>query len=151
MRFLLVDRITELESGKHASGLKNVTLSEDFFTHHFPQHPVMPGALIVECLVQLADWLIREHRGFEYAGLPASFESVKFHRLVHPGDQLQLKVEVVEAGDKSYRLRGNAHCEQQVVALTRFTMDLAPARELQPVEDAKIFFRLIRGLESRNH
>jgi 3-hydroxymyristoyl/3-hydroxydecanoyl-(acyl carrier protein) dehydratase len=111
----------------------------------------MPGTLIVECLVQLADWLIREHRSFEYAGLPASFESVKFHRLVRPGDQLQLGVEVVEADAQRYRLRGNAQCEQQTVAVTRFTMDLAPAHELQPVLDAKFFFRLIRGLESRNH
>jgi 3-hydroxyacyl-[acyl-carrier-protein] dehydratase len=144
MRFLMVDRITELESGKCAKAVKNVTLSEDFFTHHFPQQPIMPGALIVECIVQLADWLIRENRNFDSAGLPAAFESIKFYRLVRPGDQLELKVEVLDTENQQYRLRGQAQCDQQVVAVARFTMNLVPATELQPVEDAKHFFQLIR-------
>jgi 3-hydroxyacyl-[acyl-carrier-protein] dehydratase len=144
MRFLMVDRITELESGKRACAVKNVTLSEDFFTHHFPHYPVMPGALIVESLVQLADWLIRENQNFESAGLPEAFESIKFYKLVRPGDQLNLKVEVLDTENGQYRLSGQAQCDQQVVAVARFTMKLISATELQPVEEAKHFFNLIR-------
>ena len=90
MRFLLVDRIRELESGKRAVGVKNVTLSEDFFTHHFPYHPIMPGALIMECLVQLADWMLRESTAFESVAMPSTVDSLKFYKLVRPGDQLKL-------------------------------------------------------------
>ena len=86
MRFLLVDRITHMEKGKRATGIKNVTLSEDFFTFHFPDHPIMPGALIAECLVQLADWTVRDSEDFASVALPSAFETIKFHHLVRPGD-----------------------------------------------------------------
>jgi len=143
MRFLMVDRITDLVSGKHATGIKNVTLSEDFFTHHFPHYPIMPGALILECLVQLADWLIRESQNFDRAGVPAAFESIKFYGLVRPGDRLNLKVEVLGKENGCYRLNAQAQCEQQVVTVARFTMNTVAATELQPVEDSKRLFSLI--------
>jgi 3-hydroxyacyl-[acyl-carrier-protein] dehydratase len=145
MRFLLVDRITGLESGKRAEGVKNVTLSEDFFTHHFPFHPIMPGALITECLVQLADWLIREHSDFESIATPASFDSLKFYRLVRPGDQLKLDVEIVSRENDRCDVRGEARCDNDKVAAGRFTMTLRPAGEFQPREEARKYYRMIRG------
>ncbi len=145
MRFLLVDRITELESGKRAVGVKNVTLSEDFFTHHFPFYPIMPGALITECLVQLADWLIRENSDFESIAMPTSFDSLKFYRLVRPGDQLKLGVEMVSRESDHCDMRGEARCENERVAAGRFTMTLRPAGEFQPPEEARKFYKMIRG------
>ena len=50
--FLLVDRIVELEPGKNAVGIKNVTINEPFFQGHFPDQPIMPGVLIVEAMAQ---------------------------------------------------------------------------------------------------
>jgi 3-hydroxyacyl-[acyl-carrier-protein] dehydratase len=145
MRFLLVDRITDLTTGERASGLKNVTLSEDFFTHHFATHPIMPGALMIECLVQLADWLLRESVNFEFVAFPSCFESVKFHRLVRPGDQLQLEVEIVARENEQFQIRGQALCREQVMVAGRFTMALAPADGFQPADEARIIYRMIRG------
>jgi 3-hydroxyacyl-[acyl-carrier-protein] dehydratase len=145
MRFLLVDRITELESGKRAAGVKNVTLSEDFFTHHFPYHPIMPGALITECLVQLADWLVRESTAFESIALPATFDSLKFYKLVRPGDQLKLDVEIVERQEGTCAIRGRAMCERDTVAAGRFTMTLRPAAEFESAAELRKHFDMIRG------
>jgi len=145
MRFLLVDRITELETGLRATGLKNVTLSEDFFTHHFPAHPIMPGALITECLIQLADWLLRESTDFECIAFPSGIELVKFHRLVRPGDQLQLEVEIVGREDGVFRIRGEARCQDKVAASARLEMRTLPVVDFQSSEESRAAYRMIRG------
>ena len=56
--FLLVDRVIELEIEKRVKAVKNVTSNENFFNGHFPDHPVMPGVLIIEALAQAAGVLV---------------------------------------------------------------------------------------------
>lgn len=145
MRFLLVDRITSLESGKRATAVKNVSLTEDFFEHHFPEHPIMPGVLITECMVQLADWLLREQRDFESVGLPSGFDSVKFHHFVRPGDQLIIEVELTGSENATYHFTGQAKRDKQVVTSARFSMHLRPAEELQRPIDSRRLFEIICG------
>jgi 3-hydroxyacyl-[acyl-carrier-protein] dehydratase/UDP-3-O-[3-hydroxymyristoyl] N-acetylglucosamine deacetylase/3-hydroxyacyl-[acyl-carrier-protein] dehydratase len=50
---LLVDRIIEIDPFKSATGIKNVTMNEPFFVGHFPDHPIMPGVLILEAMAQV--------------------------------------------------------------------------------------------------
>ncbi|MDP4182197.1 MAG: 3-hydroxyacyl-ACP dehydratase FabZ [Bacillota bacterium] len=93
--FLLVDKIIEVEPGKRAVGIKNVTINEPFFQGHFPGNPIMPGVLIVEALAQtacVAGLLMEENKG--KLGMFAGFESIKFRRPVVPGDTLRLEVEL---------------------------------------------------------
>jgi len=93
--FLLVDQILELEPGKKAVGLKNVTANEPFFQGHFPEYPVMPGVLIVEAIAQVGAVTLLSLD--EYAGqiaLFAGINNVRFKRQVKPGDTLHLEVEL---------------------------------------------------------
>lgn len=143
MRFLLVDRILELESGKRAVGIKNVTLSEDFLTHHFPNSPLMPGALITEALVQLADWIIRESTDFQQLAMAVEFKKIKFHRMIRPGDQIQLEVEIVSLMDNMAEVKGKAFCNGNLAAAARFSLaceDIEPY--LAPGEARRMFNRL---------
>jgi 3-hydroxyacyl-[acyl-carrier-protein] dehydratase len=98
--FLLIDRIVELDAGKRAVGLKNVSANEWFFEGHFPGNPIMPGVLIVEALAQVG--AVAALSGDEHAGklgLFAGIDRMRFRRQVVPGDQLRLEVELT-------RLRG---------------------------------------------
>lgn len=98
--FLLVDRILEVEEGKSAVGIKNVSANEEFFNGHFPDYPVMPGVLIVEALAQVGAvaMLIKEENRGRLAFF-AGIDGCRFKKQVKPGDQLRLEVEIV-------RLRG---------------------------------------------
>lgn len=95
--FLLVDRIIELEEGKKAVGIKNVSINEAYFQGHFPEHPVMPGVLIIEALAQVGAVAVLKLP--QYAGKIAFFagiDKVRFRKQVVPGDQLRLEVELVK-------------------------------------------------------
>jgi beta-hydroxyacyl-ACP dehydratase FabZ len=92
---LLVDRILEIGED-HIVGLKNVTANEPFFQGHFPDFPVMPGVLIIECMAQIGGVLVlrgvpeREKK----LVLFASIEDAKFRRPVFPGDQLRIEMRI---------------------------------------------------------
>ena len=93
--FLLVDRIIELEEGKRAKGIKNVSVNEPFFQGHFPEYPIMPGVLIIEAMAQVgcvAMMSVDENRG--KLGVFAGIDKVRFKKEVRPGDTLTMEVEM---------------------------------------------------------
>jgi beta-hydroxyacyl-ACP dehydratase FabZ len=93
---LLVDRILEMEPGKRAVGLKNVTINEDFFNGHFPSQAIMPGVLIIEAMAQVGGVLmlsVPELR--DTIPVIARIDNVRFRRPVVPGDTLVTEVNVL--------------------------------------------------------
>ncbi len=98
--FLFIDKILELEPGKKAVGIKNITFNEPFFQGHFPGHPVMPGVLMVEALAQLgAVALLTLEKYKDKLPLFTGIDKVRFKRQVVPGDTLHLEVEIVKMRD----------------------------------------------------
>ncbi|MEQ6853014.1 3-hydroxyacyl-ACP dehydratase FabZ [Lysinibacillus capsici] len=117
--FLLVERIVELEEGKRAMGLKNVTINEEFFKGHFPQYPVMPGVLIVEALAQVSAVIMLTKAGNEgRLGLLAGIDHCRFKKQVKPGDQLHLEVEITRVKGAVGKGRGIAMVDGEIVCET---------------------------------
>jgi 3-hydroxyacyl-[acyl-carrier-protein] dehydratase len=95
--FVMVDRVTELVSGKYVRGHKCVSYNEPFFPGHFPMRPIMPGVLIVESLAQMGAILAFVSEPFDPTTNLMYFlgiDAVKFRRTVEPGDRMDLFVEV---------------------------------------------------------
>lgn len=117
--FLLVDRIVELEEGKRAVGMKNVTMNEEFFKGHFSQYPVMPGVLIVEALAQISAVIMLTKVGNEgRLGLLAGIDHCRFKKQVKPGDQLYLEVEITRVKGTVGKGRGIAMVDGEIVCET---------------------------------
>jgi len=115
--FLLVDRVVEIETGKKALGIKNVTINDGFFQGHFPARPVMPGVLMVEAMAQTAGVVIltsKDHHG-KVAFFMAA-DKVKFRKVVVPGDQLLMEVEVVRDRASSAQVHARARVGTEIVA-----------------------------------
>lgn len=97
--FLLVDRVVELTPGESIVAYKNVTVNEPFFNGHFPDHPVMPGVLIIEAMAQAAGILgfktmdKTPEDGSIYYFVGA--DNTRFKRPVVPGDRLQLEAKIL--------------------------------------------------------
>ena len=115
--FLLVDRILEVEPGKRAVGLKNVTANEPQFQGHFPDRPIMPGVLIVEALAQVgAVLMLQQDANQGKLALFAGIDNCRFRRVVGPGDQLRLEVEVLKLRGSFGKVKAQATVDGHLAA-----------------------------------
>ena len=123
--FLFVDRILEMTE-RSIVGIKQLTGKEAFFQGHFPQRPVMPGVLMVEALAQTGGVLMLskpEHRG-KIAYLAAVNEA-RFRRVVVPGDELRLEVEVIKYKSRVGLVKGVAKVGNEVACNVEIMFSLA--------------------------
>ena len=94
MRFVLIDRITELVPGERIRAVKALSLAEEYLADHFPRFPVMPGVLMIEALVQASAWLVRETESYAHSLLLlAEAKNVTYKSFVSPGQVLEVTVE----------------------------------------------------------
>ncbi|MFD1382257.1 3-hydroxyacyl-ACP dehydratase FabZ [Rhodanobacter aciditrophus] len=117
--FLLVDRVVDMTLGESIVAYKNVTVNEPFFNGHFPDHPVMPGVLIIEAMAQAAGIL-----GFKTMGKTPEDGSIyyfvgadntRFKRPVVPGDRLQLEARILTERRGIWKFEVKASVEGELV------------------------------------
>jgi 3-hydroxyacyl-[acyl-carrier-protein] dehydratase len=127
--FLLVDRVLEVVPGKSVVAVKNVSANEAFFVGHFPGHPVMPGVLVLEALAQAGGVLSWESVSEEeriWILYLVGIDNVRFKQPVRPGDQLILKVELVQRKRNLWRYKARAEVDGKLVAEADFLMADGP-------------------------
>ena len=114
--FLLVDRILEW-SPTRIVGVKNVTINEPFFQGHFPDHPIMPGVLIVEAMAQVAGVAgLNTDANIGKIAYFLSINNAKFRKPVTPGDKLVIEVELVKSKLSVLAVRAVAKVDENIVA-----------------------------------
>lgn len=116
---LLIDRVLECEKMKYVIALKNVSMNEHFFTGHFPNHPVMPGVLVIEALAQAS--AILAYKSWDRKPDDKSvvyfvgIDNARFKRPVFPGDQLILTTELTMARRSIWKFKCVARVNEVIV------------------------------------
>jgi 3-hydroxyacyl-[acyl-carrier-protein] dehydratase len=118
--FLMIDRVIDMEPGKHAVAVKNISGNDMVFLGHFPDHAIMPGALIIEAMAQASIILFAVGREKQANGKKPLyyFGSVKarFLQPVVPGDQLKIQVENVKSLPNAAYVSGVASVDDKKIA-----------------------------------
>ena len=122
--FLMIDRVINIVPNEGATGIKNVTANEAQFQGHFPNHPIMPGVLIVEAIAQTSAIVVVSTLGEEAEGRAVYFmsiENARFRKPVVPGDTLFINVEKKAKKGGVWKFRGEAKVDENIVAEATIT------------------------------
>jgi len=125
--FLLVDKVIECDDEKRIVAIKNVTMNEPFFQGHFPGAPVMPGVLQLEAMAQTAGVLLNRIAG-DTDGIPffMGIDGARFRRIVKPGDQLRIEIEITKLRSKIARFDAKAYVGDEVASEASMMCMIAP-------------------------
>jgi len=123
MKFHLVDRITQLQSGKAIRTVKALSLAEEYLADHFPTYPVLPGVLMVEALVQSAAWLARATNDFAHSMVVLrEARNVVYGNFVTPGSRMEIDVTVDEWLPDGVKVRGTGKVGAETAVKGRLTL-----------------------------
>jgi 3-hydroxyacyl-[acyl-carrier-protein] dehydratase len=117
--FLMIDKVVDVVANERATGIKNVSINENYFQGHFPARPVMPGVLIIEAMAQTAAVLVVHTLGPEAEGKLVYFMSVdnaRFRRPVFPGDRLDVEVVKQRSRGNVWKFEGHAKVGENLMA-----------------------------------
>lgn len=118
--FLFVDRVLEFDYGKGLLAVKNITINEPFFQGHFPQKPVFPGVLMLEALAQAATvfaFMCTKEDAASSPYLFAGIDKARFKRMVIPGDQLLLEIELLKRRSDLWKVKATARVGDEVACV----------------------------------
>ncbi len=130
--FLMVDKVTELEPGKRAVGIKCVTINEWFFQGHFPEVPILPGVLILECMAQVGGIaILSAPENQNMAGYLVGIDNARFRQPVIPGDQLVIHAEVTSMRANICFVSAQAFVGEKLIAEAQLMMALKSPDEIR--------------------
>ena len=116
--FRLIDRVLNIEKGKKAIALKNVSKDEPYFSGHFPKKPILPGVLILEAMAQTGGLAFESSFEKGEGGVPvlARVEEFRVKKRVVPGDQLIIEAEVLRIFSNLAKVKVLARVGEEIVA-----------------------------------
>jgi 3-hydroxyacyl-[acyl-carrier-protein] dehydratase len=142
MRFILIDKVVSLDSGREIKAVKSVSLAEEYLADHFPTFPVLPGVLLLEGLIESASWLVRQTENFAHSMiLLEQARNVKYKSFLVPGAQVEYTVQAKAIEENVSSFAGYGLSEGEKIVDARFGLrhfNLADDNSAMAAIDARI-------------
>jgi 3-hydroxyacyl-[acyl-carrier-protein] dehydratase len=122
--FLLIDKVIDIVKNQSATGIKNVSVNEPYFTGHFPSSPVVPGVLQIESMAQTAAVLVAKSLNVSDSTalvLLTTIDKAKFRKPVVPGDVMLLAISVQKMRNNLWKFKGEVIVDSQKVSECEFS------------------------------
>lgn len=159
MRFLLIDRITELDPQKSITAVKNLSMAEEYLADHFPGFPVMPGVLMLETLIQAGGWLIRHAENFAHSTIMLKeVRAIRYNNFVSPGNSLIVTMAVKKQNGSIWEFNGSGTVNGDSAVGAKLTLEafnlsdrnpsLADSDELRRQTSRDIFQQIWAGSQT---
>lgn len=156
MRYFLLDKITEYNPGESAKGLKAVTLSDPVMHDHFPEVPLLPGALVMEGAAQLSGWLLESIFNTSDENVKRALfvqaDKLKFHGMSEPGDVIEFTVTVKQlledAGKVEFSAKSKLSGERKAAGALTFKMESAIDKKALKEQRAYLYRIWTKELEN---
>ena len=148
MRWFWIDRFVEFVRDTKARTIKNITFGEEPIDNYLPSCPHYPHSLMIEGMAQTGGLLVSQAEGFTRKTVLAKVSKATFHRVVVPGDCIELEALVQAKHASGAVIEGKITCEGQSVAEMElwfaFLDDSFGAEALFPPEDLMRTLRILR-------
>jgi 3-hydroxyacyl-[acyl-carrier-protein] dehydratase len=137
--FRMIDRILDIEKGKKATALKNISIDEPYFSGHFPKEPILPGVLILEAMAQTGGLAFESsfEKGEEGIPVLARVEEFRLKKRVIPGDQLIIEAEVLRIFSNLAKVKVLAKVKEETVAEGTLVLARAPLTSPSPLGEER--------------
>ena len=145
MRFYLFDKIIHYIQGEEATGIKNISLQEDFLINHYDRYPVMPAPLIIESLAQLGGWTITVSSDYKYLAVMVMVKNITISGDAVPGDQIVLHTSIEDVNEYAGRVTCRAEIDgTQIVKVGNITYVLyqIPEKDRESIKERYSRFNL---------
>ena len=110
MRFVLIDKITDLEPGRRITASKTLPQNEELFRDHFPGFPVVPGVILTEMMAQAAGRCLDAEGTHPGRAILGKISKASFREWVRPDEEI-----ILYANIKTNRLTyATAECSGEV-------------------------------------
>ncbi|MBN2063383.1 MAG: beta-hydroxyacyl-ACP dehydratase [Sedimentisphaerales bacterium] len=123
MKFVLIDKITELKAGESLKAVKNVSLAEEYLADHFPDFPVLPGVMMIEALTQAAAMLVHVSSDFSHSMVVlAEVKNAKYKSFVKPGNSLEISITAKTIGQQTSSFLAEGSCQGRSMVEARLEL-----------------------------
>ena len=129
--FRFLDRLLTLEPGVSGSGEFTLRGDEPFLKGHFPDHPLMPGVLLVEAAAQLAGVVAQSDPA--RSPLPdlklTAIRAAKILGSARPGETITVHARVVGRMGALVQAQSTASVRGQLILQCEVVLSGSPAQE----------------------